>query len=373
MNFADCVVYSSMAFVGYTYILYPVLVCSLSRIFGRESEGRKEWLPSVSIVISAYRPGSTIKNKLVSIMDLDYPKEKLEVLIGLDGPDEEAEEVLTGFSSIFPSLKVLRCDKRRGKPAVLNDLLSEAKGEVLVFTDARQPLHPHSVRKLVEVLGDPSVGAVSGELVFLDDEGMVKGDIGLYWKYEKKIRACESRLYSMIGVTGALYAMRREFVRPLPEDIILDDLWQPFNALREGKRIVFLPGAVVYDWVSEDEWREFQRKVRTLVGNYQLIAKDQFFLSFKNPIFWQFLSHKIFRLFVPYAMVICYLGSIFMSWPWNAMLFSAQTGFYLMAALRMLGIGRGRVWSFPYTFVLLNLAGVVALYRFLKGRYSVKW
>jgi len=369
----DYIVWGSIAFILYTYFFYPIIVCLVARLFGRVPTSRPDYEPFVSILISAYKSGDYLRQKLLSIMELNYPKEKIEVLVGLDGPDEQTQEMLVGISTIMPNLRFVVQEERLGKPSILNKLIALARGDVFVFTDARQRLDKDSVKRLISNLADDSIGAVSGELVFLDDEGEVKADIGLYWRYEKKIRECESRLFSMIGATGALYAMPRELVRPLPKDVILDDLWQPFNAIRKGKRVLFLTGAVVYDWVSKDEWREFQRKVRTLIGNLQLISMDGFFISFRNPILWQFLSHKIFRLFIPYAMVICYIGSIFMHWPWSGLLFSGQTAFYLVAILRMLGIGRGRLWSLPYTFLVLNLACVVAWVRFLQRNYSVKW
>ncbi len=369
----DWIVWTSLCFIIYTYLGYPVFICLLSALFSRNISKDSSYCPTVSILIPVYKGAVYLRQKILSIRELNYPQEKIEILIGLDGPDPQAEEILVGFSSIIPNLRFFVKEKRAGKPSVLNDLIKVARGEIIVFTDARQRLDKDSVKRLIESLSDESVGAVSGELVFLDDRGEVKADIGLYWKYEKRIRLCESRFFSMIGATGALYGMRRDLVRPFPEDVILDDVWQPFNALREGKRILFVPGAVVYDWVSKDEWGEFQRKVRTLIGNFQLMFMDNFFLSLKNPVLWQFLSHKVFRLFVPYAMVICYIGSVFMHWPWSALLFSGQTVFYLLGILRMLGLGRGRVCSLPYTFLILNLASVVGLIRFVRKDYSVKW
>ncbi len=371
---AEVAMITSCLFVGYTYLGYPLLMCCLARIRPRPvKEG--DFLPRITMVISCYREVEALIEKLKSVFASDYPLDRLEVRIGLDeGTQEEALRIRSALGDLSQNISIQVFAQRMGKPTVLNELTRDLSAEVVVFSDARQALAPSALRTLIRPLGDPSVGAVSGELVFLDDVGEVRGDIGLYWRYEKLIRDCESRFFSLTGATGALYAMRGSLVSDLPRDVILDDVYQPFNAIRAGKRIVFQREAVIYDRVAKDEWEEFQRKVRTLIGNFQLVALDPFFVSLKNPVFWQFLSHKLFRLFVPYAMVVCYVASALAGSLWAGLFFALQTAFYLLAVVPLsLGVvPRGRL-SLPYTFFVMNLAAVVALVRYVRGDYSVKW
>ncbi len=364
----------SVGFILYVYFLYPAIIFFLGYFFPKKISANDDFLPKISVLIACRREIPLLLEKLQAFEGIDYPKENFEVLVGLDGvclSDEERiafEKVGKGFT-----LRVYEFPEQRGKPSVLNDLIDRAEGEVFVFTDARQKLSNDALRQMVVVLSDEGVGAVSGELVFLDDKGNIKADIGLYWRYEKFIRKYESQFFSLTGATGALYAMKREFVKKFPADIILDDVWQPANALRSRKRILFCDRAKIYDYVANDEKTEFKRKVRTLIGNFQLIFKDDFFLSFKNPVFWQFVSHKVLRLLVPYAMIICWVVSALECKLF--VFFVLQTLGYIIVVLPMIFGQRPklRVWSFFYVFCLMNLAAVVAMGRFFMGRYSIKW
>ena len=371
---AEVAIIASCLFIGYTYLGYPLLICALARIRPRPVKER-DFSPKVVMVISCYREVEALIEKLKSVFASDYPLDRLEVRIGLDaGTQEDALRIRNALGDLAQKISLRIFPRRVGKPGVLNELIRDLSTDVVVFSDARQVLAPSALRALVRPLADPAVGAVSGELVFLDDVGEVKGDIGLYWRYEKLIRDCESRFFSLTGATGAFYAMRSSLVSDLPGDVILDDVYQPFNAIKVGKRIVFQREAVMYDRVARDEWEEFQRKVRTLIGNFQLLELDPFFLSPRNPVFWQFLSHKLFRLFVPYAMVVCYVASALAGSLWTDLFFALQTAFYLLAVMPLsLGkVPRGG-WSLPYTFFVMNLSAVVALVRYLKRDYSVKW
>ncbi len=367
----------SIWFIVYTYLGYPLLIWFLSICFNKPVKANPNFMPPISIVISAYNEALHIEKKIKSIYSSNYPKERIEVLVGLDGCTDSTFDILKKMVDKYQSLKIYNYPYRRGKPFVLNDLIDKVQHNIIVFTDARQPLEIDALRKLVSPLSDSSVGSVSGELVFLDEKGDIKENISLYWRYEKFIRYCESNFFSMLGATGAFYAMRREFVKKLPENIILDDVYQPFNAIKSGVRAIFKRGAIVYDTISTNEVDEFNRKVRTLIGNFQLIKIDPFLLSFKNPVLWQFLSHKVFRLFVPYAMFIVYICSFTLVWQycWAGIFFALQTLFYVIG-FYPLAIGvkpKHRLLSLPYTFLLLNLASVVAMLKFIKSDYSVKW
>jgi cellulose synthase/poly-beta-1,6-N-acetylglucosamine synthase-like glycosyltransferase len=221
----------------------------------------------------------------------------------------------------------------RGKAAALNAAVAEARGEIVVFADARQRLDRSAVRELVANFSDPSVGAATGELILCDETGKEASDgVGLYWKYEKKIRSMESRIHSLCGATGAIHAIRREMFEPLPEDTILDDMLIPMRILVSGKRVVLDPAARAYDRVAAVQQVEYSRKVRTLTGNYQLMAlMPELLLPWRNPVFFQFISHKVGRLLMPYCLVALLLSNFFLLHGVYRISLLLQTAWYLSA------------------------------------------
>src|SRR5439155_446213 len=197
-----------------------------------------------------------------------------------------------------------------GKVAALNEAVPLASGEILVLTDARQSLAPDAVRRLVAYFADPTVGAVSGELHLLPSPGSPVEGVGLYWKYEKLIRKAESRFDSTVGVTGAFYALRKELFLPIDPRTILDDVAIPMRVALAGRRVLFAPEARAWDHVEESAAREYRRKVRTLAGNYQLVALYPALLHpLRNRLLWQLASHKLARLAVPWCLLVLFLAS----------------------------------------------------------------
>jgi cellulose synthase/poly-beta-1,6-N-acetylglucosamine synthase-like glycosyltransferase len=267
--------------------------------------------------------------------------------------------------------------ERLGKPSGLNRLRAEATGDVLLMTDVRQALSPRALRALLEPLSDPGIGCVSGSLVLAGSTGA-----GAYWLYEKFIRGYEARVGGMVGVSGSLYAIRRSDLQPLPSDVLLDDMFVPMVAAGARKRIVLSREAEAYDESYADE-QEFGRKVRTLAGNYQLIAKLPWLLSpFKNPVWFQLVSHKLLRLACPFALLALLFSSLALAFaPFSPAPSSAQrqlwqllaAGQLLFYGLALLGARAGRVGTLARTFVVLNAAAVVGLWRFLRGSQHVAW
>jgi cellulose synthase/poly-beta-1,6-N-acetylglucosamine synthase-like glycosyltransferase len=250
----------------------------------------------------------------------------------------------------------------------------QATGEVLVITDARQPLDPAALRALLSLLAAPEVGCVTGNLVLDGAEGS-----GVYWRYENWIRKQESRFGSLVGMTGPLSALRRCDLGPLPVDLVLDDLWIPMQLRLRGVRVLLAEDAIARDRAFADE-REFGRKARTLAGNYQLFSRmPRLLLPFVNPSWFETVSHKISRLLCPWAMLALLLTSaggaagpmsqglprVVMRW-----LLLAQVVFYAMAAL---GARAGRIGVLARTFVVLNAAAVAGLWRFVAGRQKITW
>jgi cellulose synthase/poly-beta-1,6-N-acetylglucosamine synthase-like glycosyltransferase len=243
------------------------------------------------------------------------------------------------------------------------------------MTDLRQTLHPRSLRALLEFLADPEVGCVSGSLVLGGDTGA-----GAYWRYERFIRGSEARIGAMVGVSGSLYAIRREDFAELPNDVLLDDMFVPLRvALAKKRCIVLCDDAEAYDDACDDE-REFSRKVRTLAGNYQLVAMlPALVVPGKSPVWFQLVSHKLLRLVCPWALAVVFVTSVLLAFEpelpalelaFFRTLALAQAGFYALAAL---GARAGRLGALARTFVVLNAAALVGLWRFARGTQSVTW
>jgi len=310
MDAVETVFWLSFLLVGYVYVGYPALLLAWSRLAARPV--RKACCePSVSLVIAAYNERHNLGTKIDDCLALDYPADKLEVVVSLDGSTDGTAAVAAEHRCDHPRVVVVETSRHLGKAAALNRGIQAATGEVVVFCDARQHVDPRAIRELVANFSDPAVGAVTGELMLLDDTFRLAGDgVGLYWRYEKRLSAMESAIHSTVGATGALYAVRRHLLAPLPERAILDDMIVPLRAVLDGHRTVFEPRAHVYDRVCPPEV-EFRRKVRTLVGNFQLVrVMPQLLDPRRNPVFLQFVSHKVGRLLVPYCLILLFATNL---------------------------------------------------------------
>ncbi|MGE5097695.1 MAG: glycosyltransferase family 2 protein [Betaproteobacteria bacterium] len=364
--------WAALAFIAYAYAGYPLAVWALGRRRPETPAPEPAQWPGVTVVMAAHNEEGRMAAKLRNLRALDYEPSLLHVIVVSDGSTDGTAAAVARE----PGVELVEIAERRGKPHALNMALARATSEVILFTDLRQDLEPTALRALVRRLLQPGVGAVSGELVHRQPGTRTAATIGLYWRYEKWIRRAESRLASTVGVTGALYAMRRADYSPLPEDTILDDFIVPMRLARRGARVLFEPRAIAYDELQRDMAGERKRKVRTLTGNFQAFAREPWLFSpARNPIFIQFLSHKVFRLFVPYAMAVLLAASIVSSGPVYAAAGAAQAAFYGMAAAGAMlpTLRRLRAVSFALVFLELNWAAVLALRNFITGGIDARW
>ena len=325
----------SVITVFYVYVGYPMFLAVLRRIAG--SPVRKApFEPTVTILIAAHNERARIERKLRNCMELDYPRGKLQIVVALDGPTDGTEFVVWRYAG--SGVQMVHLKDHTGKPSALNAGVRRATGEIVVFADVRQTFSRDAIRRLVENFADRSVGAVTGQLVLLTDDtadptsGRAKSDIGLYWKYETWIRSMESEVHSTIGATGAIYAIRRDLYQELPLDTLLDDVLTPMRVVLRGNRVVFEAAAKAFDIVSCCPKAEFVRKVRTLTGNYQLLTQlPRLLVPVRNPVFWQYCSHKLGRLAVPYLLITMFVSNAFISGPVYRFLFALQCAWYLCA------------------------------------------
>jgi cellulose synthase/poly-beta-1,6-N-acetylglucosamine synthase-like glycosyltransferase len=322
----------SLLFIAYVYFGYPFLLGVARRVMSRPVH-KKYWEPSVSIVIAAHNERNRLEKKIQNCLALDHPKEKLQIIVSLDGSNDGSEFLLRAFAS--QGVTVVRSRSHRGKASALNAAMRHATGEIVVFADVRQRFHHAVIRELTANFSDDRVGAASGELILTDGTQEEAGsDVGIYWRYEKAIRSLESEIHSVPGATGAIYAIRRELYRDLPENTLVDDVLVPMRIVLAGKRAVLDPSAKAYDKVACCPNAEFGRKVRTLAGNYQLLTQlPELLMPWRNPICFQFLSHKVGRLLVPYALFALFISNLFIIRGVYALTLSLQVVWYAFASI----------------------------------------
>ena len=368
------------AFIGYSYLGYPVWLWLRSRWSPRPVRRgfvESPAAPAVSAVMVVRNEEAAIARKLENLLTLDYPQDRLEVVVVSDGSTDRTPAILADYAQIRTMIRTLIKPVSQGKAAGLNDAVKLATGDVLLFTDARQQIESGALRLLIENFADPDVGAASGELMLGDPaSGETGKGMGLYWRIEKKIRELESASGSVVGATGAIYCARRSLLptSPLPEGTILDDVLLPMQIVRQGSRVIFDSRARAWDSPDLGEGREFYRKVRTLSGNYQLLQLAPWLLSSQNAIRFEFVSHKLSRLAVPFALLALFIASIFLSQPVYRTMLAVQLAFYALSLAALAGVKVGplsRIADPARTFVVLNSAAMVAFVNFVSGRKAV--
>ena len=289
---AEVVFWTAFTCIVYVYLGYPLMLVLWRGLARRPVHKRYQEL-SVSLVIAMHNENKNVLAKLKNCFALDYPPDKLQLIVSLDAPTDGTDAVLQDYAD--QGVDIVHSPIRRGKAAALNSGVAIARGEIVMFADAGQRLETSAVRELVANFADDSVGAVSGALILLDAHAREATDgVGLYWRYEKGLRAMESAIHSVPGATGAIYAIRRKLFAPLSPGTILDDVVIPMRIVLGGKRAIFDPAARAYGDVTQSAEGEYEKKKRTLTGNYQIFADmPELLVPWRNPIFVQLVSHKV--------------------------------------------------------------------------------
>ena len=374
---AAWLLWTSIALLLYTYFGYPALVALWARLAPWPVATSPHYQPRLVMIVVARNEAARIQAKIETCLAQDYPPDRLRVLIVSDGSTDGMDDVVRRFAT--PRVGLLTFPLSRGKAACLNDAIAGCDEEVLVLTDARQRLSPEAVRYLALNLADPRVGAVSGELVFVaDDVNAFASGIGAYWRYEKGIRRSQAAIHSVPGATGALYALRKSCFSPIPPCTILDDVAIPMHVAMQGQRVVFESRALAYDHPSTEARQERRRKVRTLAGNFQLLSLyPQLLLPWRNPIFIQFVSHKLLRLLAPWAMLSALLSNVALALhsTFYAVLLALQLAFYALPALGALVPACRKLGpvKLAATFIALNGYAMLGFFEFLTNRNAHLW
>jgi cellulose synthase/poly-beta-1,6-N-acetylglucosamine synthase-like glycosyltransferase len=367
----------SVALIVYTYVGYPALLWVLSRLFGRPHR-KAEITPRLSIIIAAYNEAGDIARKLDETLALDYPKERLEIVVASDCSTDGTDEIVSGYADRGVILH--RRPQRLGKTSAQNHAVHVASGEILLFSDATTHYEPDTLRKLVRSFADPQVGAVTGNVVYVDRNAT---DVGLgarsYWGYEFFLKQCESSIGSLLGVCGCLYAVRRSSYARLDEDMSSDFVIAS-EIYRQGLRTVYEPQSISSEDTNKRGGAEFRMRVRIIEQTMSALLRYRALLNpFKHGLYaFQMISHKVMRYVVPFLLIIAFdANALLLSSGWFfRQLFLAQSIFYCAALAgwlsESLGIRLGRL-AIPYYFVLANAASLVAFLKFVGGQSHVTW
>ncbi len=365
---SEAVFWVSFLLVLYTYAGYPVLAAAMARFRPRRWR-RGDEAVAVSILLPVHNGAAILQEKMEHLLRLN-PTLVRQILVVSDGSTDETMAILDGFRD--SRLQVLNLAQQAGKAEALNQAMLQARHDIIVFTDIRPSLDETALRMLVSNFSDPTVGCAAGELVVRqgDAHDAAASTVGgAYWRYEQWIRTSESTWDSPVGVYGGFYAVRRSLARPFPPGLILDDMFQPLSVVRQGYRNVLDRSAVAVDTWPATTRGEFQRKVRTLAGNFQLMKLVPWLLTGENRLRFQLISHKLLRLVVPYAFVMMLCAAVALAfgsrfWLGTAL---AQGVFWSLAALSLavrIPV-LGRVLGGAGALLTLNAAAVAGLYTFL--------
>ena len=367
--------WAAAVLLAQTYFLYPLWLLLLSRLRPQRQTpvGSGAW-PSVSLVVAAHDEAGCIEEKLRNSLALDYPPDRLEVLIGSDGSTDGTDDLIRACSD--PRVR-LSAAPRAGKTSVLNRCIPTARGELVLLSDANTRIEPGALKALVRHFEDPEVGAVCGRLQ-LYNPTRAEYEESAYWKYESWLKALEGAQGAVVGANGGLYAIRRELFTPLPPSTIVDDFVIAVRLLDQGYRVLYEPEALAAEETTEDYGREFGRRARIAAGNFQSLGLVPGLLSplrgFPAFAFW---SHKVLRWCAPALMLVALVANaVLLDRPAYRFTMAAQIGFYALAMLGSMPVGPSllrRVAGVAYYFVTMNLAIVVGFWRFLRSSQAAAW
>jgi cellulose synthase/poly-beta-1,6-N-acetylglucosamine synthase-like glycosyltransferase len=354
----------------YAYLGYPVLLLAL-RLILRHPVKKAPITPRISLLIPAHNEARVIERKIRNSFLLDYPINRMEIVVASDGSTDDTEAIARGLED-GRWLRVIAFPTNLGKMAALNAAVPHLHGDIIVFSDASAMLACDSVRRLIENFADPTVGAASGRYTVIRPADVNIGTSeSFYWKYETFLKTAESQLASTLGAHGQLYAIRKKLYPFLPPETINDDYVVPLSVLARGFRAVYEPDALAFEEACE--MTGFTRRIRIMTGNLQQLRHLPALLRQPLPLFF-FLSHKVARLIAPFAMLGALAANLaLLASPLYRTLLYGQLAFYLLAALGITGRLRPRALTLPFYFCMVNAAAFFGIYHVLTRRRGMAW
>jgi cellulose synthase/poly-beta-1,6-N-acetylglucosamine synthase-like glycosyltransferase len=387
MAIAKIIFWACLFLIAYTYFLYPILLFSLyaaaqvwrdlrylgSRRSRRPVSPSSEELPAVSVLIPAHNEAACLHEKIANLRNLDYPAEKLEIIFVSDGSTDGTNDFLKALPDA--NIRLIILPERKGKANALNHAVAQARNEILIFSDASTLFARDAVRTLVRHFSDATVGAACGALQF---EGTPEAQQteGFYWKYEGMLRFMEARLGATLTASGAIYALRRECYRPLPQETLIEDFLVPMNTRKQGYRVLYDPEALATDFPASTVGGEFARRVRLAVGSYRALG-ELLRVPMRGFTLLAFVSHKMLRWTLGFQLIGLAVSNLFLvQAPFYRIVLLAQLAFYAWAALGFIfrhSLRSVRFALIGYFLLAMNLAFLVGFIRFLVGRQEVTW
>ncbi len=377
----------SFAALGWTFFGYPFVMFLAAKLSPRNIKRDPTLTPNITLLIPAFNEVDVIRRKLENSVALNYPREKLQILVVDDGSDDGTAEIVREFES--RGVTLLKQPVRGGKMNGVNRGFSEATGEIVVLSDASPDYEKDSLHKLASPFADSSVGVVVGTLAVWDAQSAVAKPAGLYWKYEAALRKWESKTGSTVAVHGNMFAIRRKLYKPLKTSTINDEFSIAMEVMRQGYRVIYEPSAISYDMASATMNDEFKRRARINAGRYQALLSAGYLNAPTFDLTFRLFSHKFLRPLAPIFMIVTFLANMLVVLTMRAFenpfglaqgiwwfLLAGQIGFYGLALAGMIAEKQGlhiRVLSVPYFFVSSNFAALAGLWRWLRNKQRVTW
>ncbi|MFC1590024.1 glycosyltransferase family 2 protein [Candidatus Omnitrophota bacterium] len=364
-----------VALIIYHFLVYPGIVWILARIIPRPVK-KKEVFPKVSLVIPIYNEENIAEEKILNSLNLDYPKEKLEILFASDGSDDGTEDIIKRYSD--KGIRLFANPENTGKTELINRAVPRAEGEIVVLSDASGILNRGSIREMVKNFNDPEVGCVCGIYrISSRDKSQVDEFEERYFDFETALKINESLIYTTLGGPGAIYAIRKNLFRPLERDLINEDFLVSSNVVMQGFRTVYEEKALLHDRISTALKDEFRRRIRIGAGNWQQAFLMKDFLKTKRYfIIWQLLSHKILRTFVPFPLIFILAGSMYLDGLIYRIILTMSMSFISLASIGWI-LHRKKIsnalFYVPFYICIGSLAYLVGTYKILFAKERIKW
>lgn len=366
----------------YVYLGYPILILFLSKLlpkpyvkFSDEELQNTSLLPSISIFIPAYNEEPVIEKKIRNTLELDYPKDKIEIVVASDGSHDKTVEIAKLYSD---KIQIMAYAVREGKTGLINKTIPKLKGEIIIFSDASAMLAVNALKELIAPFKDPEIGSVSGFYILRDATSTSRAEgEGFYWHYETFLKTNESKFYSILGAHGALYALKKSLFRTLPPNAINDDYILPMCGVQQKKRAVYEPKAIAVEEGTTSVRGEMKRRIRISVGNFQQLVLLRGLLNpFRGRIAFEFLSHKFLRSFSFLFIIILFFSNIFIPITGFRIFFLFQILFYLLGlggAIFFKNKKMPVIITVPFYLVIINYAAFIGLFKYISHTQKVTW
>lgn len=377
LTIGQAVFWTCVTLLTYVYVGYPLLVFFASRLFPRQV-GSAEIQPKVTVLITAFNEEAAIRQKLENTLAIDYPAEKLEILVASDGSTDGTDEIVREFAT--RGVRLFRQEGRVGKTTTQNNAVQQATGEIVLFSDATTVYGKDVLSHVLPPFADETVGCVAGRLVYIDNESTNVGKGAQnYWSYETFLKNAESRACSLIGASGCLYAVRRAAYEPMYAEACSDFLICTI-LYRKNLRSVFAPDAVCYEYTNRNAADELRMRVRVISQTFTDLWRNRDMLNpFRSGFYSvELVSHKLLRYAIPLVLAMLFIANILLAAasPFYLAALVMQVSFYVLSFTGWLVERSGRSSGFlamPLYFTLANFASAIGFYKFLRGERYARW